>query len=716
MNASKRFWLIALMFVIAAVSFTAVMGVLFWDTLSVAERAFFTEIVPTKYMLALCCPLLLGLLLAINAINKSYVAPLGRLAEETTLITKANSLHRINISGGRIIKDLATLINEGADHYVELERNVKERISQAKAQVEEEKNTLAAFIAELSEGVVICNPEGIILLYNKQAKDFFTQNDSGTRASSPYIGLGRSVFGLIEKNVIVHALDEIIAKLQRKDESAISYFVVVGSNNRQLKTEAVPIIDAEKQITGFILIVYDITRQLERDRKVDMLLKSLTDDVRASLGGIRAAIEAIIDFPDMDRQQLSMFKDIIHKESMNLSARIETTEAEYSDYIQSQWPLIRISATDLIEYVRSKAKQKLNLSVAVSADAHDDWVEVDSYSLSLALLFLLHRINEDTACENFSCSTKRERKFVCIDLTWTGRAVKIEHLDEWEHMALVVNDEYISHSLEEVIKHHEAKVTPYSLPDFPESSALRVLLPSSNLPTVTDTTKISTIRPHEQPTLYDFDLFNQPGQNPQLDNTPLAELVYTVFDTETTGLDPSGGDEIISLGALRIVNLRILHEEMIDQLIDPKRSLPRASIEIHGIQPEMLVGQPLIDTVLPQFFKFCEQTILVGHNAAFDMAMFKAKEKQTGVSFPNPVLDTLILSAVVHPEQDNHSIEAIAARLGVSIVGRHSAYGDALTTAEMFLKIVPLLAGKGIHTLKQAREASQKTFYAKLKY
>jgi len=305
---------------------------------------------------------------------------------------------------------------------------------------------------------------------------------------------------------------------------------------------------------------------------------------------------------------------------------------------------------------------------------------------------------------------------VYIDLTWRGSAVKIENLDARDEMALVVNDEYISHSLDEVVKHHEAKVTPYSLPDSPELSALRILLPATDLPAVPDTTKISTIRPHERPTLYDFDLFNQPGQNPQLDNTPLADLVYTVFDTETTGLDPSGGDEIISLGAVRIVNLRVLHEEMVDQLIDPKRSLPRASIEIHGIQPEMLAGQPVIDTVLPQFFKFCEQTILVGHNAAFDMAMFKAKENQTGISFPNPVLDTLILSAVVHPEQDNHSIEAIAARLGVSIVGRHSAFGDALTTSEMFLKIVPLLAEKGIHTLKQAREASQKTFYAKLKY
>jgi DNA polymerase-3 subunit epsilon len=312
---------------------------------------------------------------------------------------------------------------------------------------------------------------------------------------------------------------------------------------------------------------------------------------------------------------------------------------------------------------------------------------------------------------------RRERKFVCIDLIWEGDPVKIENLHEWDDMVPAINDEHISHSLKEVMKHHEAEITPYALPDSPELSSLRLLLTATdNIPEASETINKKTISTNFRPDLYDFDLFNQPGQNPQLDNSALKELVFTVFDTETTGLDPSGGDEIISIGAMRIVNMRILQEEIFDQLVDPKRPIPRASIEIHGIQPEMLKGQPDIDSVLPRFHRFTEETILIGHNAAFDMAMFKAKESQTGIVFPNPVLDTLLLSSVVHAEQDSHTMEAIASRLGVSIVGRHSAFGDTLTTAEIFLKMVPLLAAKGIHTLKEAREASQKTYYAKLKY
>ena len=108
--------------------------------------------------------------------------------------------------------------------------------------------------------------------------------------------------------------------------------------------------------------------------------------------------------------------------------------------------------------------------------------------------------------------------------------------------------------------------------------------------------------------------------------------------------------------------------------------------------------------------------MLVGHNAAFDMRFLQMKEKATGVQFRQPVLDTLLLSAVMHPNQEAHELEAIADRLGVHVIGRHTALGDAIVTGEMFLKMVPLLAEQGILTLREAREAAQRTYYARIKY
>ena len=116
-----------------------------------------------------------------------------------------------------------------------------------------------------------------------------------------------------------------------------------------------------------------------------------------------------------------------------------------------------------------------------------------------------------------------------------------------------------------------------------------------------------------------FSLHHPPGPSREFDGHPLTALTYTVLDTETTGLEPSAGDEIISIGAVRIAGGRLLAGEAFEQLVDPRRPLKEASIGIHGIQPETLRGKSTIDQVLPELHKFCEGTVLVAHNAAFDM-------------------------------------------------------------------------------------------------
>jgi DNA polymerase III epsilon subunit-like protein/CBS domain-containing protein len=182
----------------------------------------------------------------------------------------------------------------------------------------------------------------------------------------------------------------------------------------------------------------------------------------------------------------------------------------------------------------------------------------------------------------------------------------------------------------------------------------RTMLPAAEAPK--DLPRAIVAAPEgERPEFYDFDIFLWSAVSHELDDRPLAELSYTIFDTETTGLQPSQGDEIIQIGATRIVNRRLLRQECFDQLVDPRRSLSQQSVAIHGITPELLVGQPYIDAVLPKFHAFCADTVLVGHNAAFDMRFLQMKEKQTGVRFEQPVLDTLLLSAVLHPNQTHAS-------------------------------------------------------------
>lgn len=197
---------------------------------------------------------------------------------------------------------------------------------------------------------------------------------------------------------------------------------------------------------------------------------------------------------------------------------------------------------------------------------------------------------------------------------------------------------------------------------------------------------------------------------------PLDCLIYTAFDTETTGLQPSNGDEIIQIGALHVIDGHIQADSAFEALVDPQRPIAPESEKIHGITSAMLHGQPTISSVLPKFHEFCVNSVLLGHNVAFDMRFLQMKEQMTGIVFDQPVIDTLLLSAVAYPNQAHHSLEASMALLGVQIEHRHSAYSDAVATAQVFLRLVPLLAELGIITLRQAIEASKKTPYARLSY
>jgi len=360
-------------------------------------------------------------------------------------------------------------------------------------------------------------------------------------------------------------------------------------------------------------------------------------------------------------------------------------------------------------------------SVRVAADRIDGalWLTVDSYSLLQALVYLAGRLVDEYEVRSLQLRLQPAGPRAQLDLVWTGQAMSTETVMSWQMDAMRVRTGSGS----------EADTTPLTVRDVVErhggefwferervrhESFFRFLLPCAAARAAPETALPAS--DGARPEFYDFDLFQTSAQASALEDRPLAELNYTVFDTETTGLNPSEGDEIIQIGATRIVNGKLLRSESFEQLVDPQRPLAEASIAIHGIQPQALVGQPTIGVVLPVFHAFALDTVLVAHNAAFDMRFLQLKEAATGLHFDQPVLDTLLLSAWLHPNQESHRLEAIAERLGVAVTGRHTAMGDALVTAEVFLKLIPLLGARGVHTLGAARDAALQTFQARLKY
>jgi DNA polymerase III epsilon subunit family exonuclease len=209
--------------------------------------------------------------------------------------------------------------------------------------------------------------------------------------------------------------------------------------------------------------------------------------------------------------------------------------------------------------------------------------------------------------------------------------------------------------------------------------------------------------------LFDFSLFEEMERHvgPAERGHRLDGLTFVVFDTETTGLQPEAGDRVVSLAGVRVRGGRVRPHEVFDMLVDPKRSVPVESVAVHGITDAMLVGAPPIETVLPAFLEFAGPAVLVAHEASFDLRFLDPEARRLGLPplSGRPILDTRLLSRSLHGPGEGHTLEAIASRLGVTVLGRHSALGDAQTTAEILVRLLALLDRRGVRTLGEALDA-----------
>ncbi|MCB0916659.1 MAG: hypothetical protein KDC23_13305 [Actinobacteria bacterium] len=197
-------------------------------------------------------------------------------------------------------------------------------------------------------------------------------------------------------------------------------------------------------------------------------------------------------------------------------------------------------------------------------------------------------------------------------------------------------------------------------------------------------------------------------------DTPLPEIVFTVVDCETTGLHASAGDRLVAVAAVRVDAGLVRAEDTFDELVNPRREIPETSIAIHGITEEMVAEARGAAEVVADFAAYAESSVLVGHHIGFDLAFLTPAAAKANVRLEPFTLDTMLLSAVLFTEPGaRHGLDSVSARLGVDIVGRHTALGDALATAEVLVRMIPLLAERGIHTLGQADAAARGTELAR---
>ncbi len=201
-----------------------------------------------------------------------------------------------------------------------------------------------------------------------------------------------------------------------------------------------------------------------------------------------------------------------------------------------------------------------------------------------------------------------------------------------------------------------------------------------------------------RPLVYDFELLDTPGDD-AFENRTLSDLCFVVFDTETTGLLPHK-DEIVQIGAVRVLNGKIVQGEHLDMLVDPGIPIPPASTKVHKVSDRMVQGAPDIAEAGRVFHQFARDAVIVAHNAPFDMAFLRRHANRMEVEWDHPILDTVLLSAVLFGASDTHTLDALCERLEITIPEalRHTALGDAVATAEALVKMLPILQARGMTT------------------
>ncbi|MEJ2041487.1 MAG: 3'-5' exonuclease, partial [Desulfosarcinaceae bacterium] len=545
-------------------------AILFWNQLDAVQKALLISLFKEHFAYFFTAAVLMftAFGFTLDWFFRSYIIPVNQLADEVDLLQSVNPDLRIQIEGSQTVVTLAESINR--------------------------------LVHQKGESRI-------------KGQDLNVQ--TLRQAVEHWIGLGRSVYPFINQNLLSRALERIGEKLSSSDKVPVERFLLGMPATCMLPAELVPVLDNNHSITGFIILVEDLMIRHQREKEFLMRLQEWRHKLIQSVSAIRATAEVLVELPpDSTPRQADMYKTLVNEASSTANL---LKKADWMAELTSAqpWPLTPIDGHEWGRLLQLRTKEVADLTFNLNMENELPSISVDLHHLSITIIFLLQKIKDTFGCDRFDAELFRKGNWIYLDCQWQGD-LDFDAFEIWRQEAPDVDNVDFTSSIDEILEMHGARLWVGRRKGERETHGMLLLLPVLDAWEEMQAERRATVLPDHRPEFYDFNLFQQEGQRADQDRYLLNEMSYTVFDTETTGLNPRGGDEIISIGATRIVNGRLLREEVFDQLIDPRREIPWASVRYHGIHPEMLKGKPFIEEVLPHFYQFAKDTILIGHNVA----------------------------------------------------------------------------------------------------
>jgi DNA polymerase-3 subunit epsilon len=638
--------------------------------------------------------------------DEHVARPIVDLSAEIRAALHAGAQALPEPSMGRYLGLLAPTAREVITALALADERRRAAVAEATAEAEFRKQQLETVLRDLDHGVVICSLDHRIRLYNRRALALL--HVSGD------LGLDRSLLGLVMGQPVRHALQRLVGRFEsgrhRDHPDGLSVLAIITTTDRSRQISArmtLAVDSARHRPSGYTMTFDDVTDALSAGLWRDRLLADVTADMRRRVTELALAAEVFAARVPAGEPDLDMLRLAIAAQPAALAERLDRLDEAANDLIAGAWPMAGIISPTLFALVRDRRSEGRDLTI--SSEGGSLWLTCDSASIVDLLDRLMNRVAVYAGVDAFRLAASRGENLASaglahvdlahVDLAWAGEAVPFSILEIWLDERL--DDGLGSLTGRDVLNRHRTDVWCEHL-----GGGEHVL----RLPLALHEPRVDLRVRHlpARPEFYDFDIAG-PGRS-RIEDVPLRSLSLVVFDTETTGLEPSRGDAIVQIAGVRIVNGRLMSGEIFDSYVDPRRPIPAASTRVHGITEEMVRGADPIERVLPRFHAFLDGGVLVAHNAAFDMAFLTRHAAEAGVSFDSPVLDTVLLAAHLFGTTQSLTLDALAARFGIDLPedSRHTALGDSLATARVLLRLFDLLEAEGIRDLRQALEVSRR--------
>lgn len=568
----------------------------------------------------------------------------------------------------RYLGDLAPAAQAAAQSLAETRSALAEAVARETLRLGSEKARLEALLSDVPVGVILCSADHALVFYNGPAADII-----GTgRAGGLEAGLDRKLFDYLHAAPLRLAHERLLAT---GDPDAVSDLLCTTTTGARVLAARMRLL-GDGGTQGYVLTLRDITGDMAADARREAMLEAALDSLRRP----SAALATLVGVMPEDALPAPM-QGALRSEVARLSQAVTRFGAARDEAASEAGALPQTRAFDLAQGLAARLQAH---GITVTTETADLILRCNGYEVLTLLEHLARQLSDRGPLHLI---IEEEDTGATIRLSWTGRRVGVGELDGWLAFPLSEDSDRPARS---VLAAHATEIWPEMLADG---------RPALCLPIRQARRAVARPKPVARKVVYDFDLLS-PARTDRLAEARLDRLTYVVFDSETTGLNPRQGDEIVQLAAVRIVNGRRVEGEVFDTLVNPGRAIPPVSTDVHGITDAMVADAPGVAEVVRRFHKFAEGAVLIAHNAPFDMEFLRRVEGQLGLTFDMPVLDTVLLSAVVYGQHEVHSLDALSHRLGITIPeeARHTALGDTLATADAFLKLVPMLAGRGLET------------------